>query len=103
MPAYLFFGMLPGSAVGAFFAFCDRVLYPSYIKAPALFRITALTDQILAGTLMWVFGVFVCLLPAVAITLSILSPRTGHLGIPLPDPREVRAQEIVRARAFSQL
>ncbi len=103
IPAYLFFGMLPGSAVGAFFAFCDRVLYPSYNEAPALFRITPLTDQVLAGTLMWVFGMFVCLIPALAITLSILSPRTSHPGVPLPDTSEIRAQEIVQARAFSQL
>jgi putative membrane protein len=103
IPAYLFFGMLPGGAVGAFFAFCDRVLYPSYNEAPALFGITPLTDQILAGMLMWVFGMFVCLIPAVAITLDILSPRTGHRGIPLPDTPEVHAPKIVQARAFSRL
>jgi cytochrome c oxidase assembly factor CtaG len=75
MPLYLFLGTLPGGALGAFLAFCDRVLYPSYNEGPSLFGITALQDQILAGALMWVFGMFVCMVPAVLITLKLLSPR----------------------------
>jgi putative membrane protein len=75
MPLYLFLGTLPGGALGAFLAFCDRVLYPSYHEAPSLFGITPLQDQIFAGALMWVFGLFVCMVPAVFITLKLLSPR----------------------------
>jgi putative membrane protein len=89
VPVYLFLGMFPGSALGAFLAFCDRVLYASYKEAPLLFPVTALTDQIIAGALMWVFGTFVCLIPAVAITVKLLSPQ----GVPsrgslshFPDP-----------------
>jgi cytochrome c oxidase assembly factor CtaG len=95
IPAYLFLGMFPGSALGAFLAFCDRLLYPSYSKAPPLFSITPLTDQILAGTLMWVFGMFVCLLPAVAITLELLSPRIVHSGASLRNASEAGAQKIL--------
>jgi hypothetical protein len=36
---------------------------------------TVLEDQILAGSLMWVFGIFACIIPAVFITLKLLSPR----------------------------
>jgi cytochrome c oxidase assembly factor CtaG len=75
MPLYLFLGTLPGGALGAFLAFCDRVLYPSYNEAPSLFVITPLQDQIFAGALMWVFGLFVCMIPAVFMTLKLLSPR----------------------------
>ena len=75
IPLYLFFGMFPGAALGAFLVFCDRVLYSSYLQAPPVFSITPLTDQILAGTLMWVLGTFVYLIPAVVITLKLLSPR----------------------------
>lgn len=75
MPLYLFLGTLPGGALGAFLAFCDRVLYPSYNEAPCVFSITPLQDQIFAGALMWVFGLFVCMVPAVFITLKLLSPR----------------------------
>ncbi|HTQ96154.1 MAG TPA: cytochrome c oxidase assembly protein [Candidatus Acidoferrum sp.] len=75
IPLYLFLGMFPSGALGAFLAFCDRVLYPSYLKSPQVFQITPLADQILAGTLMWVLGIFVCIVPAVFITLKLLSPR----------------------------
>ena len=68
--------MFPGSALGAFLAFYDRVLYPSYLTAPQIFGITPLTDQILAGVLMWVSGIFIFGLPGVLITLRLLSPVT---------------------------
>jgi putative membrane protein len=74
IPLYLFFGTFSGGALGAFLVFCDRVLYPSYIEAPSLFGITPLEDQIFAGSLMWVFGLFVLLLPGVFITFHLLSP-----------------------------
>jgi len=86
VPLYLFLGTFPGGALGAFLAFCDRVLYPSYNEAPSIFGITALQDQIFAGALMWVFGLFVCAIPAVFITLKLLSPRVIHPASPLSPP-----------------
>lgn len=83
IPLYLFLGMFPGSALGAFLAFCDRVLYPSYTEAIPVFGITPLQDQILAGAIMWVFGFFVCVIPAVLITLKLLSPRVVQPAIPV--------------------
>jgi putative membrane protein len=84
IPLYLFLGTLPGGALGAFLAFCDRVLYPSYTETAHIFGITPLDDQIFAGSLMWVFGVFVCSIPAVFITLNLLSPRVADTSPPLP-------------------
>lgn len=74
IPIYLFIGMFPGGALGAFLVFCDRVLYPSYQQSPAIFGRSPLADQALAGALMWVLGTFVYLVPAVLITLKLLSP-----------------------------
>lgn len=74
IPIYLLLAMFPGSALGAFLAFYDRVLYPSYVTAPQIFSMTPLTDQILAGVLMWVSGIFIFGLPVVLITLRLLSP-----------------------------
>ena len=74
IPLYLFTGMMANDALSAFLAFCDRVLYPSYASASRLFPITPLDDQALAGALMWVFSSFVYLIPAVVITLQMLSP-----------------------------
>jgi putative membrane protein len=95
VPAYLFFGMLPGGALGAFLVFCDRVLYPSYSQAPGVFPIAPLDDQILAGALMWVLGTFVCLVPAVVVTLRLLSPRVADPRSHLANISEVRAQKIL--------
>lgn len=78
IPLYLFFGMLPSGALGAFLTFCDRVLYPSYESSPRIFSASPLEDQIFAGVLMWVFGTFVCLVPAVLLTLRFLSPVEWH-------------------------
>jgi cytochrome c oxidase assembly factor CtaG len=74
IPLYLFLGTLPGGTLGAFLTFCDRVLYPSYAAAPRVFGVSPLEDQVIAGALMWVFGTFVYTVPAIAITLQILSP-----------------------------
>ena len=78
IPLYLFLGMMANDGLSAFLAFCDRVLYPSYESASRLFPISPLDDQALAGALMWVFGSFVYLLPAVVITLRMLSPQGSH-------------------------
>jgi putative membrane protein len=78
IPLYLFFGMMPGGALGAFLCFSDRVLYPAYAAAPNLFGMTPMGDQVFAGALMWVFGTFVYLAPAVVITIQLLSPQPRH-------------------------
>jgi len=103
IPLYLFFGMLPGGALGAFLTFCDRVLYPSYAQAPTLFPITPLTDQIVAGSLMWVVGVVACLVPAVAITLQLLSPRVATPPGPVLQSPQFAEKEISSASIPSRL
>jgi cytochrome c oxidase assembly factor CtaG len=80
IPLYLFWGMLPGSALGAFLTFCDRVLYPSYSESLSVFGIAPLDDQIFAGSLMWVVGFLVCFFPAVFITIKLLSPGVSDLS-----------------------
>jgi putative membrane protein len=78
IPLYLFLGSLPGGALGAFLIFSDRVIYPSYAAAPALFRMTAFEDQVVAGALMWLLGSVVYLIPTVLITIQLLSPMAEH-------------------------
>jgi putative membrane protein len=73
IPLYLFLGTLPGGALGAFLTFCDRVLYRSYAAAPMIFHVAPLEDQVFAGALMWVFGTFVYTVPAVILTVRLLS------------------------------
>jgi cytochrome c oxidase assembly factor CtaG len=87
VPLYLFLGMLPGSALGAFLTFCDRVLYPSYGAATPVFSLTPLQDQAFAGALMWVIGFLACFVPGSVITVQLLSPQVVPREIgqtPLP-------------------
>jgi putative membrane protein len=88
IPLYLFTGMMANDALSAFLAFCDRVLYPSYATASRLLPISPLDDQALAGALMWVFTSFVYLIPAVVITLHMLSPEGSYRASAYDPSRE---------------
>ena len=74
MPLYLFLATLPCDILSAFLTFCDRVVYPSYVSAVRVFNLSPLQDQECAGALMWVFVTFAYLIPAVVITMQILTP-----------------------------
>jgi putative membrane protein len=74
VPLYLFLATLPCDALSAFLTFCGRVVYPHYLSAPRLFDISPLADQESAGALMWVWVTFAYLIPAVVVTLQMLSP-----------------------------
>jgi cytochrome c oxidase assembly factor CtaG len=74
IPLYLFFATLPCDALSAFLAFCDRVVYRSYESGHHHLGISPLQDQEWAGVLMWVCVTFIYMVPAVVITVSVLSP-----------------------------
>ena len=82
MPIYLLLADFVNSVLSAFLAFSDRVLYPSYLRVPRLWGISAQSDQVAAGVSMWVVGSFAFLIPAVFIMVRLLSP-SG----PQPEPR----------------
>jgi len=63
------------TAISALLCFSGRVLYPSYAAQPRMYGLSPLADQAAAGALMWVFGSIVFLIPAMYITLRLLSPR----------------------------
>jgi putative membrane protein len=74
MALYLFLATLPCDLLSAFLTFCNRPVYPSYLSTTQLFSLSPLQDQECAGALMWVWVTFAYLIPAVAITMQILSP-----------------------------
>jgi putative membrane protein len=86
IPLYLFFATLPCDALSAFLAFCDRVVYRSYLlQHHRPFGISPLEDQEWAGVLMWVCITFIYMVPAVVITIRALSPvrtSTSQYSIP---------------------
>jgi cytochrome c oxidase assembly factor CtaG len=79
IPLYLFFATFPCDALSGFLVFCDRVVYSSYFSAPRLFNISALQDQECAAALMWACVTIIFLVPAVIVTLQILSPQREPL------------------------
>lgn len=100
VPLYLFLGSLPGGALGAFLIFSDRVIYPSYASAPTLFHVTAFEDQVIAGALMWMFGSIAYLIPAVLITVQMLSPFASSEENAIPfGPRAIAGQRYAHSKA----
>jgi cytochrome c oxidase assembly factor CtaG len=93
VPLYLFLATLPCDALSAFLTFCGRVVYPAYLSATPRFPISALQDQEWAGVLMWVSVTFIYMLPALVLTVRLLSP---------PKPKETQALRS-RSSATSRL
>src|SRR5271170_4998166 len=79
IPLYLFCATLPCDALSAFLVFCDRVVYSTYLSAPRLFAWSALEDQQFAAALMWVSVTIMFLVPAVIVTIQLLSPVKAQL------------------------
>ncbi|HEY1807355.1 MAG TPA: cytochrome c oxidase assembly protein [Acidobacteriaceae bacterium] len=77
---YLLLADVVNTGLSAFLVFSGRLLYPSYAAQPRLFGLSALNDQIAAGAFMWVMGSMMYLIPAVIITLQILSPKRPRVA-----------------------
>ncbi|MFZ0395555.1 MAG: cytochrome c oxidase assembly protein [Terracidiphilus sp.] len=73
---YLFSADVVNTVLSAVLTFSTHVLYPSYAAAPRVSFLTPLKDQAAAGAEMWVLNSIVFLIPAVAITLQLLTPRS---------------------------
>src|ERR1700745_1673661 len=96
MIPYLLLADIQNTALSAFLSFSDRVLYPTYEKVPHFSGMTALSDQNIAGAIMWVPGSIAYLLPAAVIAVRYLSPRRfGMIAKSIP-ARAVRS----RIRSF---
>jgi uncharacterized membrane protein len=66
------------TGLSAMLCFSGRLLYPSYGTVARMFGLSALNDQIAAGAFMWVMGSTVFLVPAMGITVMLLSPRRAR-------------------------
>jgi putative membrane protein len=80
IPLYLFCATLPCDALSGFLVFCDRVVYSSYLSAPRIFGFSPLQDQECAAALMWTCATIILLVPAVVVTMELLSPRREYPG-----------------------
>ncbi len=93
IPLYLFMATLPCDVLSAFLAFCDRVVYPSYLSLPQRFNLSPLQDQECAGALMWFCATVIYLIAAVVITIQILSP--GVANEAQQAPAKMRSSQVL--------
>lgn len=89
VPVYLLLADFVNTIVSAFLVFSGRVLYAPYLSFPRLGVMTAASDQVLAGVVMWFVGGFGFVIPALVLVARLLSPektRSANLlrrrGIP---------------------
>ena len=68
---YLLSADIVNSALSAFLAFCNRPIYQFYVSQPNPFHISALSDQIAGGVIMWVLNSTVFLVPAMLLTVRL--------------------------------
>jgi cytochrome c oxidase assembly factor CtaG len=78
---YLLSADIVNSALSAFLAFCNRPIYQFYVSQPNPFHISALSDQIAGGVIMWVLNSTVFLVPAMLLTVR-LAGFSGPSGKP---------------------
>ena len=71
---YLALADIVMTMLSGFLTFCDRPVYPYYVNHPNPFGVPVLTDQVLGAVIMWVLGSFAFLVPAMVITVQLLSP-----------------------------
>ncbi len=83
---YLLLADAVNTGLSAFLCFCGRVVYPTYDAAPRLLFASALQDQIAAGAFMWVIGSLAFLVPAIVLTIRLLSPRPRAQARTVPRP-----------------
>jgi cytochrome c oxidase assembly factor CtaG/ferredoxin len=101
MIPYLILADLQNTGLAAFLTFCDRVLYPTYQQAPRLWGSNPLDDQVIAGTIMWVPGSIIFLVPAAFIAIQFLSPKSNfgfpdNLGAQPPRAPEGKSATLLR-------
>jgi putative membrane protein len=84
--AYLFFQSLPPTILGALITFSTIIIYPSYARGQQVFGLSPLTDQQLAGLLMWVPGGLVFFAVMTVIFIRWLNRDNEATGGPEEDP-----------------
>jgi putative membrane protein len=80
---YLLSADILNTVLSATLTFSNRVLYSSYAQAERISALTPLKDQAAAGAEMWVLNSVVFLIPAVVITVQLLTPRALRTAVDL--------------------
>lgn len=95
VPVYLILADFVNTAVSAFLVFSGRVIYAPYLTFPRLGAISAVSDQVLAGVVMWFVGGFGFVIPALFFVAKLLSPQRRE---PTPVRRAPRVPGVPESR-----
>jgi cytochrome c oxidase assembly factor CtaG len=68
---YLLSADIVNTVLSGFLTFCNRPIYEFYISGPNPFHISALSDQVAGGVIMWVLNSFVFLVPAMLLAVRL--------------------------------
>jgi cytochrome c oxidase assembly factor CtaG len=88
--AYLFASMVSSSILGAIFTFAPDIAFPFYGNAPLAFGLTPMTDQQLAGLIMWVPGSGVFFIAILAVFAAWLNSEDRKAKAESPPPPYVQ-------------
>lgn len=88
IPVYLILADFVNTAVSAFLVLSGRVLYAPYLTFPRLGTLSAASDQVLAGVVMWFVGGFAFVIPAIFLVAKLLSPQRGDRVLARRAPRK---------------
>lgn len=72
---YLVSADVVNTILSAFLAFCGRPVYPYYLAHSNPFQLPPVDDQTLGAVIMWVFGSFAFLAPAVTIAYGLVESK----------------------------
>lgn len=76
---YLLSADIVNTALSAFLTFCNRPIYQYYVNQPNPFHISALSDQVAGGVIMWVLNSTVFLVPAMWLAVQLAGSGTRPL------------------------
>jgi cytochrome c oxidase assembly factor CtaG len=93
---YLVLADLVNTGLSAVLCFSDHVIYPTYQSVPRLWGISAMSDQVTSGAIMWVPGSIAFLVPAIVLIMRAVESGRFH-GVKLaPSPRVVMPRNVAR-------
>ena len=79
---YLLLADIQNTIFSAWFAFSERLIYPTYAAVPRLWGISVLDDQTTAGAIMWVPGSVAFLIPLGWVVVQWLGAPSPRRGLP---------------------
>ena len=88
--AYLFACMVSSSILGAIFTFAPDVAFPFYGNAPLTFGLSPITDQQLAGLIMWVPGSMIFFVAILMVFAAWLNSEDRKAKTEFPPPPYVQ-------------